>query len=155
MLPYRLHSGIFFEDTGSLLPWGAPFSEVLKIDNPETFDRETTLVLRWSKKKWLDGLRCTVISTYYRDWQRTDKLQVFGEADLSFHLGDPSEPFEEHRLTVEALSDRLGDPTEEVVIYDTYPHAEWQLGEVNLTHMVFERFGAYCTSHVKHVRHAP
>jgi hypothetical protein len=55
-----LAEGIRFEDTGRLLRWGTPLTELADIDSPAILWQFDRVILRWSARTCLNGLSCDV-----------------------------------------------------------------------------------------------
>jgi len=54
-------SGLTFEDSGSLLRWGARLTEIATIDNPEITKLNGNIRIGWRDKVLLNGLKCNPI----------------------------------------------------------------------------------------------
>ncbi len=153
MLPHQLEDGIFLEDTGTLLPWNTQLDHLKKIGSPEVRIESDRAVLHWRKRRWLDGLECTISAKFYHDSETRSNTQTTAQGLrlVNYHVHSPSEENarESYVRIKDALVQRLGKPTAD---YEDYEHglplAEWDFEQVLVVLMIFERFGEYLVGEV-------
>jgi hypothetical protein len=158
-LPYRLSDGIFFEDTGILLPWNASLKDLRKIGKPKIRKEADKTHLYWQEEHlWLDGLRAYFNTTFFdskyaiglaRSEHINQNLSM-GLINFSTSDGAKSPRLEFERVKAHLMR-TLGQPTFFAEDYKFgLPLVEWHIQEILLVFMVFERFGEYCVGEVWH-----
>jgi len=158
-LPHRLSEGIFFEDTGILLPWKKSLKDLRKIGKPKIRKETDKVHLYWQEEHlWLDGLRSNFNTTFFDsnyaiDLAKNEHInQNLSMELINFSTSDGAKsPRQEFERVKTHMIGVFGQPT---FYSDDYkfglPLAEWHIQEILLAFMVFERFGEYCVGEVWH-----
>jgi hypothetical protein len=94
--PGLIAEGILFEDTGHMLRWGTPLTELAGVDSPLVRWRLDTVFLNWPARACLDGLRCDVQTgrSFGPPEPRTyqDYLREFSWVHLEIHVAWSATP---------------------------------------------------------------
>jgi len=151
----NLNLGIFLEDVNTLLPWGASKDELRNISNPVLQESKDRIRLYWNEHKIFSGIKSQVEVAFYKN--RTDLLDHPNANDnlnfvsLNFYNTNNLDSREQYKRLktdfVRALGTPTFDSTEEAPFSDL-PFTEWDLADVLVVLMVFERFGEYCIGEV-------
>ena len=149
---HRLDSGLFLEDEKVLLPWSSSLEELKSLSSPTIVSHSKTVIeLFWYDRKFLNSLIGTVSAKF--DLSVDHELQlnsIEGLKGIDLSLQQKSfDPRAEYQRIHTRLTNLFGEPSEDHEDYQFgLPLAEWDLEEVLVVHMVFERFGEYCVTEI-------
>lgn len=143
--------GVWLEDSSELLPWDASIEQLKRIGNPNAYGR--TLV-RWSGRKCFDGLSCSLEASFD---SIPDKYSVnttkLRHVTISFDSLEHESQFQLYERVLKKLILLFGNPkdfTHESWNQMKLPFVEWDMDDVLLVHMVFERFGPIAVTELWH-----
>jgi hypothetical protein len=153
--PFRLAEGILLEDSDTLLPWDAPLGDLRKTGKPDVQRARGRTTLFWNDRRFLGGLAGGIEAGF-----NLKPAPDEGDEDpndgkrlrLVDFYPDPAPKETPRRQFVRVqrrLTRSLGKPSragEDPVM--RLPIAEWDLADVLVVWMVFERSGEYCVGEV-------
>lgn len=154
MDPMVLDQGIFLEDIDTLIPWGASANNLRKIARPRVDVQRSSIRLNWMKHKILGGIQVGIEAMLSEDpMLRSKTVNDHGLklVSLGFYNPEMLDPRQEHQDLKARLSAQLGKPTYDGTGSEPdsgLPFTEWDLAEVLVVLMVFERFGEYCVGEI-------
>ncbi|MGI4874251.1 MAG: hypothetical protein ACRYFX_24090 [Janthinobacterium lividum] len=132
-LPFRLDEGIYFEDSGKLLPWGERLTAIESLDEPLV----TPTQISWRAKHCFGGqeVAVEVVKNAYYNTQGIVEFVSFNRNGV-----DPWQVF----ATYSGLFNQtIGPPTQAKDDGYGLPTHLWTRGEVQIIVGVGERFAEY------------
>jgi hypothetical protein len=122
-MPHQLDVGILLEDSGVVIPWGAPTEELARLEFPSVLRGEASIHLTWSERRCFGGLRADVKA-----------IRIFGPPNPSaYHLHLP----EFHFACLET-HDLADEPNIELPFKRIFKHLENELGTPSWSYPKYE-----------------
>jgi hypothetical protein len=152
-----LESGILLEDINILLPWGISKDELQYIAKPVLQESRDRICLYWNGHLILGDIKTQIEAVFYRGRSDLrDHPNANGDlhmVSLNFKNIEKLDPRKQHDHLKTQFIHALGKPSFDdagETAISNLPFTEWDLADVLVVLMVFERFGEYCTGEIRH-----